>query len=273
MPLATAVEDRITSPLSQRARLLSLLTELNPTDPRLLSLRTQIADARVNGRWRNTYENACAIVALAHAGEDEHSVFTATVTVDGVETPFSEAIPFSASLGDPSSLVVTSQGQGSYSAVISTEGMSAEIPAPFSRGLEISRTWSTPDGEPIQPDDPLAVGDLVVVTVTIRTPRSPRTVRNIAIVDALPGGLEPENPRLMTSASSVLGGSSNADQLEFLDDRVLIFTSASRELRTYRYALRASTVGRFAVPPLEASSMYDPDLGAQTEGSSLEITP
>ena len=61
--------------------------------------------------------------------------------------------------------------------------------------------------------------------------------------------------------------------IEFLDDRVLLFTSVGRQERVFRYALRASTAGTFGVPPLEASSMYDPGFGARTAAATLEITP
>ena len=85
--------------------------------------------------------------------------------------------------------------------------------------------------------------------------------------------LEPENPKLITSAAAATGAGSKPDAIEFLDDRVLLFTSVGRQERVFRYALRASTAGTFGVPPLEASSMYDPGFGARTAAATLEITP
>lgn len=102
----------------------------------------------------------------------------------------------------------------------------------------------------------LAVGDLVQVEITVRT--TGPTVHNIAIVDALAGGMEVENPRLATSAAQT--GESEGDlpdHVEFLDDRVVLFCSAGPEPRTFKYALRVITAGEFAQPPIQASCMYD----------------
>ena len=81
----------------------------------------------------------------------------------------------------------------------------------------------------------------------------------MALTDILPGGMEVEHPRLATSTqfSKPVG---QAERVEFLDDRVLIFATAYNSERTFRYALRAVTAGEFVHPAIEASSMYAPEL-------------
>src|SRR5262249_42173953 len=118
----------------------------------------------------------------------------------------------------------------------------------------------------------LHVGDLVLVETTLSMPSMDHeaSVDNIAIVDALPGGLEVENPRLMTSEK---GGTqvAEAERVEFRDDRVVIFTSSERRKRTFRYALRAVTAGSFELPPIEASCMYDAGYASLHGGGHVEI--
>jgi hypothetical protein len=91
--------------------------------------------------------------------------------------------------------------------------------------------------------------------ITIKTPGE--TVHNIAIVDALAGGMEIENPRLATSAQAGEPEGDEPDHVEFLDDRVVPFCTADSNAKTFRYSLRVITAGQSALPPIQASCMYD----------------
>ena len=91
-----------------------------------------------------------------------------------------------------------------------------------------------------------------------------------ALVDLLPGGLEVENPRFATS-SGAGPKASLPEHHEFRDDRVVLFCDAPEKPRVFRYALRAVTAGRFRVPPIQASSMYDPGLASLERGAVAEV--
>jgi uncharacterized protein YfaS (alpha-2-macroglobulin family) len=172
---------------------------------------------------------------------------------------------------------VASCGAGPIYIVITTEGLLRKgYSREYDRQLEVRRRWYARDGRRLDPGGrrlvpdgrrsggKLRVGDLILVELTLRTPgRDSRPVQNIAVVDALPGGMEVEHPRLVTSAR-VPGpadragrGESRADRVEFLDDRVVLFATADGRKRTFRYALRVTTPGVFALPPVQASCMYD----------------
>ncbi len=108
----------------------------------------------------------------------------------------------------------------------------------------------------------------------------------MAVVDALSGGMEVENPRLATSArpgaarhsvghrrgrtQAARGGS--PDHVEFLDDRVVVFTSVGREPRTFKYALRVIAEGEFALPPIQASCMYDADYASVHGAGRVQVS-
>jgi uncharacterized protein YfaS (alpha-2-macroglobulin family) len=61
------------------------------------------------------------------------------------------------------------------------------------------------------------------------------------------------------------------DRVELLDDRVVLFATATPDWRIYRYALRAVAAGRFEVPPVQASSMYAATLSSVSGGGALEV--
>jgi hypothetical protein len=108
---------------------------------------------------------------------------------------------------------------------------------------------------------------------------------HVALVDPLPAGLEPMNPELATTGSipdappdtvDVMGAPGLGrpgglgswwwwrrvwfDHQNMRDDRVEAFTSLLWEgVYTYRYVARATTPGRFVVPPPRAEEMYAPE--------------
>jgi len=96
---------------------------------------------------------------------------------------------------------LTSHGAGDIYVTVRARGLAAGARPPFDHALRVRRSWTDADGAPIDPVK-LTAGDLVWVGVTIAARiEARRTVDNVAIVDALPGGLEIEHPLLATSAA------------------------------------------------------------------------
>ena len=115
------------------------------------------------------------------------------------------------------------------------------------------------------------MGDLVHVEVTLKRPAGDE-VHNVAVVDALPAGMEVENPRLATSAAGHdRDESDRPDRVEFLDDRVVLFSSAGTKTRRFRYAVRCTTAGEFTVPPIQASCMYDDAVASMGASSTIRV--
>ena len=57
------------------------------------------------------------------------------------------------------------------------------------------------------------------------------------------------------------------------DDRVLLFATAAGKNQTFRYAIRAVQAGQFALPPVEASSMYDADFHSRHGMGQVKVQP
>ena len=124
-------------------------------------------------------------------------------------------------------------------------------------------------------------GDLVLVDLVLVTP-TPR--EQVVLDDPLAAGLEPVDASLATTAQSLdvadSGGEGDADDAaqtdddarasgrgwaeawfhrEMHDDRVLTFVEhMPAGMYHYRYLARATTPGKFVVPPTKAECMYDP---------------
>jgi uncharacterized protein YfaS (alpha-2-macroglobulin family) len=266
MTVKTTTAGRLTSQVQQEAVLLSVMLDIDPNHPMVAPLAGRLFKARRNGRWGSTLENSAAIVALtryqAITSKEESefkSEFTGSIQANQAkDISFDHTTPVSHDFNNVTKpIVISSSGKGKIYIAVSSEGLAVKgLVKPYNRRMTIQRRWLDREGKVINPKK-LRVGDLVHVEVEISSPKGIHA-NNIAVVDALPGGMEVENPRLVTSAKSGLPKGDTPDHVEFLDDRVVLFCSVSSEKSTFRYALRVTTAGRFDLPPIQASCMYDP---------------
>ena len=147
---------------------------------------------------------------------------------------------------------------------------------------------------PAKTEAKVPAGSLVLVDVILVT-TDPR--EQVVLDDPLPAGLEPVDAALATNARAVdltgaggAGDQGDADQgdddaiasgrawgfswyhREMRDDRVLTFVEhMPAGMYHYRYLARATTPGRYVVPPTKAECMYDPAVFGRTSGSQLEV--
>jgi uncharacterized protein YfaS (alpha-2-macroglobulin family) len=267
--VVTTTGGRLTSQVQEEALLLNVLIDLDKGHPWIPVIVQRLEKARTTGWWGNTLENATAIAALARYQmlSPGGARFEGAATAGGTRRPFDQAAPMVFTVQDDGKPIeITSTGEGDIYVSLVMEGLLRESrPEEYDRRLVVTRAWTNRKGEAVDPVK-LKVGDLVMVETRLSAPglREGESVENVAIVDALPGGLEVENPRLVTSdvESGAAGGkekdeASEPERAEFRDDRVLLFTSATKEKQVFRYALRVVTAGTYAWPAVQASCMYD----------------
>ncbi len=279
---AAAVEpgsDDMITAVRQQAVLLNTLLSFDPAHPLMPSLVRDLEAARSGGRWGNTLESATALCALARyqrMTDGDGAAFTGRVMVDGREfasfddrAPASVAIPVAAK-----EVVIESAGHGHVYATVTAQGLlAAGAPQGYDRQIVVRRAWLDRAGEPIDPAK-IRSGDLVMVeaTLSLQGDEPGGWIRRLAVVDALPGGMEVEHPSLDTSAPDDRPPGAQAERTEFLDDRVVLFTDVGSTPKVFRYALRAVTPGTFAVPPIEASSMYNPACASLNGGGRIVVS-
>ena len=260
--IAATTGTRPTSQVHQESVLLNILLDLDREHPWIPALVQRLEKSRRNGQWGSTQENAAALAALVRyqlAAEASPASFSGTISQGDTIRPFdhSGTQTFAFDAGRP--IEIASSGEGRVHISTTTEGLLLKAPKQdYDRNLVVARQWLDREGKPVDAAR-LRVGDLVRVEVTLSAPGTEGdSTENVAVVDALPGGMEVENPRLTGSEhDGDTKDQASAYHVEFRDDRVIMFSSASGQQRMFRYALRAISAGSFALPPVQASCMYD----------------
>ena len=97
-------------------------------------------------------------------------------------------------------------------------------------------------------------------------------IEHLALVDLLPGGLEPEPESI--DAPSTKGVFLRADQEQRGDDRVLFFCRRTEAQFVLRHRVRATFPGSYDDPGVQAEAMYEPGSRSATgRGAPLVIEP
>ncbi len=93
-------------------------------------------------------------------------------------------------------------------------------------------------------------------------------LKDIAIVDLLPGGFEVVmDPGARRHSANTF----NADYVDIREDRVVIFGTADKRATQFVYRIRATNKGDYSVPPIFAEAMYDRSVQARTPGGKFSI--
>jgi hypothetical protein len=264
------------SPVRAQAVCLDVLAEIAPQHPMVPPLVEALTEAAgEDRRWRNTQENAFALMALGKIlrGEEGGS-FTGRLEVAGREIGSfdTRGAEFSGTGWDGDSALVRITGEGRCFYYWRADGLPADRRIEESdRDLEVRRRFLSEEGEPLDYAD-IGQGDLVVAEVTARTTAG--SLENVAIVDLLPAGLEIENPRLESRRTLpwVKKAGSRPLYLDFRDDRIVFYDNLRQGKEyVYYYSLRAVTAGRFILPPIRAEAMYAPMKSSVASSGNITV--
>lgn len=266
-----------------------------------------LLERREAGRWRSTQESAYALLALdayRRAAEAEPPRFDAAIWfgrerlfaasfADGATVAQAHFVPMPALRQLSGYLTFEKQGPGSLFYEARLGYAPRELPSsPLERGFSLQKSVRWVDVGSLAsalaaPFDPGAAatsfsgGDLVLVDVVVGAP----SLRHFVVVeDPLPAGFEAVDASLATTSNllDVAAAGSEPDaasgfqsswfRQELRDDRVLFFIDDMPPgLYRYRYLARATSLGRFVVPPTRAEEMYQPEVFGRTAASSVEI--
>ena len=132
----------------------------------------------------------------------------------------------------------------------------------ISRDLEVIHEFLDMKGNVITK---VKVGDEFLVRLRLRTTNRER-VNQIAVVDLLPGGVEPTLDR-----QAGPGSTWTPQYVDRRDDRVILYGDAAKVAATYVYKVRATNAGTFQCPPAFAEGMYNRQITGMSQASRLEI--
>ena len=125
--------------------------------------------------------------------------------------------------------------------------------------LRVRRQFLTRDGSPLG-SPTFRQNDLVVVKITIQSADAAGEVKNVAITDLLPAGLEIDNPRLGAQRDLAwLTDAATPDYFDVRDDRINYFCTATGTPKSFYYLARAVSKGTFKLGPVSADAMYNAD--------------
>jgi len=308
---ATAYADGAHLVLHSDRRVDALVVEaLATTEPKsdlIPKLVRGLLGHRKAGRWESTQENAFVLVALdryfqqyekatpdfvakAWLGDQfagQHAFKGRTTEQHLVEVP----MKWLAEHEGKQDLVIDKDGKGRlyYRVGVRYAPRDLKLP-PYDAGFVVERRYEAVDDEgDVRRDDDGTwhIKSGARVRVRLKMVADGRRY-HVALVDPLPAGLEALNPALATTGalpedpqgeSGSHGGGDYwwwwrtwYEHQNLRDERVEAFTSLLWSgVYDYDYVARATTPGRFVVPPTKAEEMYHPETFGRGSGDVVVV--
>ena len=258
--------DSLNSYVKQNATALSICMDLDPDNSMVPVLVKRLAGSMKKGNWGTTQDNAAALCALGKYTRfiaRQEANYSGSVTIgSALIAEFDNtngARIKNIDLGNKP-VKVSLKGKGTAYYYWSSEGVpeKGEVEEK-DKGIKVRRELFTREGKSFNLKK-IKQGQVVVVDISID---ADSIYKNIIVEDLLPAGFEIENARIITRENTpcLISGSFEPDHIDIRDDRLLLFTDlpSTKDLH-YRYIVRAVTKGKFKLPPISASCMYDPSI-------------
>ncbi|MBC8085068.1 MAG: alpha-2-macroglobulin family protein, partial [Hymenobacter sp.] len=247
------------SPIRDEALVLNALLAADPANPQVNVLARQLSRQVKSARWLNTQERAFSLLALGKlAKRNAGSTVTASVLADGKAMGNFTGKDLTVSNVANRPLALRTSGKGSLYYFWETEGISPTGQVMEEDAyLQVRRQFLNRAGQPVA-TTAFRQNDLVVVKITIQAAESAGEVKNVAITDLLPAGLEIENPRIGAVRDLAWAtGAAQPDYLDVRDDRINLFTTVDTTPKSFYYLARAVSKGTFKLGPVSADAMYN----------------
>lgn len=285
------------SPARTKAQAAIALRRLRPTSGALAKLVSALAQQ--TGSY-TTQATAYSLLALAEEVRRlEPDTSAVTVVVDGQAlSPARELpgggrqfeVPLTSLSGKTARLTLSSSSEKAIGFVVRAAWRIPAASADDSafhttRGPSVYRIYTDAKGNPVDLTR-VKAGDVLRVALIARRPEGVDSARYgyVALTDRLPSGFEPVQQDLATVAAQpeldsshpfaswLLYPDERPSHLELHDDRVNVyFDRASGDDVAATYLVRATTPGRFAIPPATGELMYEADSLGATEASAVVI--
>lgn len=126
------------------------------------------------------------------------------------------------------------------------------------KNLEIHRKITNKKGKLV---NEVQAGDEINVTLRIRTTHS-ETVPYVVLVDLFPAGFEFIRESL---------GTGRSEYIDAREDRLVVYLNATPEVQEVTYQLKATHKGRYTLPGVYGTSMYDPDVQYRDVHGQIEV--
>lgn len=248
------------SPIRDKALVLNALLETQPNHPQVYNLAISLSKDLKENKYLNTNELGFSIIALGKFGaKNIQKGGKALVMIDQKRVmEHLDKISFYETNKSHKSIEISSTGTGNIFYSIITEVIgNGTYYVEEDKGLSVRRTFLNRYGASVSPTQ-IKQNDLIVVKITINRPYG-NGLKNVAITDILPAGLEIENPRITaTKELNWMNHQSYPSYMDVRDDRIIFFTDIrNKQTETFYYMCRAVSKGTFLLGPVQADAMYD----------------
>lgn len=217
--------------------------------------------------------------AQSAAGKVEISALDAKGVSKAMELPKQFALAAMTLPPDTAKLKLVNQGELGLFYSWAESGFERALPNEAkSQGMEIIHEFLNAKGVVVSEAQ---LGEELSVRVRVRA-TDRRDLPAVALVDILPGGLEP----VLNSASDDdapdtplwrrrLGGKSswNIEYADIREDRVIFYGNVYGDWMEVSYKVRATNVGSFVVPAAYGEAMYEHRVFARSAAASFKVTP
>ncbi len=266
------------SPVRAQAIMLEVLAEVDADHAMVPVLVKNLSNAASQrGRWHTTQENAYAFLALGKILKKQtRPTYEGKIAINGQQFAdfTTDDQRFSSSEWAGKDAVVTISGSGTCYTYWRAQGIPAKLSIDeFDRDLQVRRRYLDKNGNLLQLDQ-IKQGELVIAEVSVKALNE--NLKNVAVVDMLPAGLEIENPRLQSRrAVDWIGNKAyRVQHMDVRDDRMVIFgTFRYNRPEKFYYGLRAVTQGSFILPPVRAEAMYAPEKTSVASSGRIVVGP
>jgi uncharacterized protein YfaS (alpha-2-macroglobulin family) len=257
---------------------------------------------REKGRWNNTQENAFILLALDRYFRTYETVAPDFMSRAWLGERFAGQVPFkgrtteSRRINIPMTLladkkqqdvILSKEGPGRLYYRLGLRYAPRELrPDPADYGFTVERTYEAvdkPEDVQRQEDGTWLVKAGARVRVKLTVVAEARRY-HVALIDPLPAGFEALNPALAVTGSIPTDKDRTETQQRFYwwgpwfehqnlrDERAEAFVSLLWDgVYTYTYVARATTLGKFIVPPARAEEMYSPEVFGRSRGDVVII--
>lgn len=273
------------SPIRTDAMILLALVRTAPEDPLIEPLARGLSEARDRGQFRNTQENAYALLAMAGYASLRESVepdmdvrawLGADMILDAQFKGRDLSVRHKTGVLDAQSPLVTLQRLGEGRLYYRVGMQWAPEPSTIeaqARGIAIERTLY--DGRGALEGRSFVAGEAGTLEVVVT---SEMRQRYVAIDVPLPAGIEAVDRSLgRGGASTTVLPSTGGQGLpyshhELRGDRIVVFVDQlPAGTYHYRVPVRATHEGHYSMPPATVHAMYSPEVAANTGGRKVRV--
>ncbi len=143
-------------------------------------------------------------------------------------------------------------------------GYETSIPTkPVDNGIEVFREFCKSDGSKLSE---IKIGDTVMVKINIRSSKE-GYLNNVAVIDLSCAGLESDIESIRTSDSMW-----KPDYIDIREDRIVLYGTVTDRINNFTYLAKATSSGKFIVPPIYAESMYNGEIKGIGPQSPIKIS-